>query len=44
VCYATTEAGLELPVVDITHPAFASTVAGAEQQTIAEPRWISGLP
>jgi hypothetical protein len=55
VCYARTDAGVELPVVDITHPAFALSVTASEQQRRLEqfaaeqqtyerlPRWLYEL-
>jgi hypothetical protein len=36
VCYAFTDDGIELPVIDITHPAFACDVAPAELSAIIE--------
>lgn len=36
VCYATTEDGIELPVIDITHPAFACEVSPQELSAIIE--------
>jgi hypothetical protein len=36
VCYAWTPDGVELPVVDITHPVFALTVTGAEQKALVK--------
>ena len=36
VHYAFTEEGIELPVVDVTHPAFALTLSEAEQRTMLE--------
>jgi hypothetical protein len=35
VCYAVTNDGLELPIVDVTHPAFASTLSEEKQQALA---------
>jgi hypothetical protein len=35
LCYARTDEGLELPVVDITHPAFAETISPAELAALA---------
>lgn len=36
VQYALTTDGLELPVVDVTHPAFALTITDTEQRTLVE--------
>lgn len=36
VCYAVTEDGLELPVVDVTHPAFAVDLSPAEVARLTE--------
>jgi hypothetical protein len=36
VCYAVTDDGLELPVIDITHPAFAFSISAAELDTLIE--------
>jgi hypothetical protein len=36
VCYAFTDAGVELPVIDITHPAFRSEVNPADLASIME--------
>ncbi len=49
VCYAVTNDGLELPVVDITHPAFALTLTDARQQALvrhflSEQRRFARLP
>jgi len=49
VCYAVTNDGLELPVVDLTHPAFASTLSEERQQALVryfltEQRRFARLP
>ncbi len=36
VCYAWTDSGLELPVIDITHPAFAFEISPAELERLIE--------
>jgi hypothetical protein len=36
VCYAVTDDGLELPVIDITHPAFAFEISDAELNTLID--------
>ncbi len=36
VCYAVTDDGLELPVIDITHPAFAFTMREAEVNALID--------
>lgn len=36
VCYAVTNDGLELPVVDVTHPAFACALSDEKQQALRE--------
>ena len=36
VCYALTDDGLELPVVDITHPAFELRITEEKQQALVE--------
>ena len=36
VHYAWTQDGIELPVVDVTHPAFALNVGEAEQRTLLD--------
>ena len=36
VCYATNENGVELPVVDITHPEFALSIGPSEQQALVQ--------
>jgi hypothetical protein len=42
VCYAVTDDGLELPVIDITHQTFAFKMSESELNTIAEKN-IRGL-
>jgi hypothetical protein len=49
VCYALTSDGLELPIVDVTHPAFALTLTDAElaerlARYLAEPQPFAKLP
>lgn len=49
VCYAVTNDGLELPVVDVTHPAFMLTLSEEKQQALAahflaEQRRFARLP
>jgi len=49
VCYAVTNDGLELPVVDITHPAFALSLSDEKQQALSarfleEQRRFARLP
>jgi hypothetical protein len=44
VVYAATKDGRELPVVDVTHPAFALTLSGAEQQALVEKFLQQGVP
>ena len=34
VCYAVTDDGLELPIVDVTHPAFDLAVSEERQQAL----------
>ena len=36
VCYAWSDGGLELPVIDLTHPAFAFEISDAELETLIE--------
>ena len=36
VCYAVTEDGVELPVVDVTHPAFALDLSDSEQGALVQ--------
>jgi hypothetical protein len=44
VCYATTRDGIELPVVDITHPAFALDIDEAEQRKLGDKFLSDGVP
>jgi hypothetical protein len=49
VCYAVTDDGLELPVVDVTHPAFEAALSEERQQALAshfleEQRRFAKLP
>ena len=49
VCYAVTNDGLELPVVDVTHPAFACSLTDEKQQALTvhfleEQRRFAQLP
>ena len=44
VCYAITSDGFELPVVDVSHPAFALTLADTEQQALVEEFLRRGTP
>jgi hypothetical protein len=49
ICYAVTDEGLELPVIDVTHPHFAVSVGPAELRALTEeflrqPLPFSGLP
>lgn len=44
VCYAITTDGIELPVVDVSHPAFALTLADTEQQVLVEEFLRRGTP
>jgi hypothetical protein len=44
VFYAVTTDGVELPVVDVTHPAFALTLSSAEQQALVEKFLQQGVP
>jgi hypothetical protein len=44
VFYAVTRGGLELPVIDVTHPAFALNVEQAEQQALIEKFIHEGVP
>src|SRR5262249_11674894 len=36
VCYALTPDGVELPVIDVTHPAFALNISDHEQRALVE--------
>jgi len=40
VFYAVTDEGVELPIVDITHPEFALSIDAAEQQRLVD-RWLA---
>ena len=44
VFYAFTRDGVELPVVDVTHPAFAISITVSEQQTMVEKFLRDGIP
>jgi hypothetical protein len=44
VCYAVTRDGVELPVVDVTHPAFAISIRDAEQKAQVEKFLRQGIP
>jgi hypothetical protein len=44
VYYALTSEGLELPVIDVTHPAFALQVSAAEQQELVKKFMAQKLP
>ncbi len=44
VFYAFTRDGVELPVVDITHPAFAISITDSEQTTLLEKFLSDGVP
>lgn len=44
VHYAVTSEGVELPVVDVTHPAFALSVSEAEQRALVERFLREGQP
>ena len=44
VCYAVTRDGVELPVVDVTHPAFAISIRDAEQKAQVEKFPRQGIP
>ncbi len=44
VCYAITKEGVELPIVDVTHPAFALAVSDTEQKTMVETFLREGRP
>lgn len=55
VYYAVTDDGLELPIVDVTHPAFAATLSAERRAKMTErflrqqrrfartPRWLQGI-
>ncbi len=42
VCYALTDAGVELPVIDVTHPAFAVRVEPGELDAAID-HWVRGM-
>jgi hypothetical protein len=44
VFYAFTRDGFELPVVDVTHPAFAASITDTEQKTLVEKFLRDGVP
>jgi len=44
VFYAFTCDGFELPVVDVTHPAFAASITGTEHRTLVEKFLRDGIP
>lgn len=44
VFYAFTCDGFELPVVDVTHPAFAVSITDTEQKTLVEKFLRDGVP
>jgi len=44
ICYATTRDGIELPAVDITHPAFALDIDEARQRELVEKFRRDGIP
>jgi hypothetical protein len=44
VHYAVTSDGVELPVVDVTHPAFAVTLSPAEQHALVDDFMRQGMP
>src|SRR5437762_14154194 len=44
VHYALTSDGVELPVVDVSHPAFALTVTDPEQRALVQDFLREGLP
>jgi hypothetical protein len=44
VFYAFTRDGVEFPVVDVTHPAFAISITDSEQQTLVEKFLRDGVP
>src|SRR5262249_59124865 len=39
LCYAVTDDGLELPAIDITHPAFAEEPSAAEVEAMRRRDW-----
>jgi hypothetical protein len=44
VCYAVTRDGIELPVVDVTHPAFALDVSDSKQRALVQEFMNQGIP
>jgi hypothetical protein len=44
VCYAVTADGVELPVVDVSHPAFALTLTDTEQRALVDEFMRRGTP
>jgi hypothetical protein len=44
VVYAFTRDGVELPVIDVTHPAFAVSITESEQKTMVEKFLRDGVP
>ena len=44
VFYVITRDGVELPVVDVTHPAFAISITDSEQMTLVEKFLHDGIP
>ncbi len=44
VCYALTKDGIELPVIDVTHPCFALKLGDSEQRAIVEKFLQQGTP
>ena len=44
VCYAVTEDGVELPVVDVTHPAFALDLSDSEQGGLVQGFMNESIP
>ena len=44
VCYATTRDGVELAVVDVTHPVFALDIDEAKQRKLADKFLSDGVP
>jgi hypothetical protein len=44
ICYAATRDGVELPVVDVTHPAFSLNIDEAEQRQLVDKFLHDGIP
>jgi hypothetical protein len=44
VCYAATREGVELSVVDVTHPAFALDITDSKQQVLVQQFMNEGIP